>query len=126
MIKLIKLSLSQLFTTSLSMAMLFSSATTSFAASKAPQDMMWSAQSIDQSINNKQETRTFRVVRIYSGSRPNILIKSIATGREFDVYYSSRIGAEVGDIITVTFNGDRWINIINNRTGLSASVTSVS
>lgn len=71
-----------------------------------------------------QDNRTYRVVRIYGNN--NILVKSLSTGREFDVYYSSRIGADVGDLVTVTFDDDRWISIINNRTGRSAAVTSVS
>ncbi|ELS33888.1 MULTISPECIES: hypothetical protein [Pseudanabaena] len=71
-----------------------------------------------------QDNGTFRVVRIYGNN--NILVKSLSSGREFDVYYSSRIGADVGDLVTVTFDDDRWISIINNRTGRSAAVTSVS
>jgi hypothetical protein len=71
-----------------------------------------------------QEALTYRVVRLFAGR--NIMIKSLTTGREFDVYYSSSISPEVGDLVTVTFDGDRWISISNHRTNKSAIVTNVS
>ncbi|KKD39270.1 MAG: hypothetical protein WAN66_04815 [Limnoraphis robusta] len=70
-----------------------------------------------------QSRYAFTVTYIYSGTR-NIKLKSVATGNEFDVYYASPIEPEVGDIITVIIENDRWITLINERTGKSSAVTS--
>jgi hypothetical protein len=72
-----------------------------------------------------QSRYAFTVTYIYSGTR-NIKLKSVSTGNQFDVYYASPIGAEVGDVITVIIENDRWITLINERTGKSSAVTSVS
>lgn len=72
-----------------------------------------------------QSRYAFTVTGIYSGTR-NIKLKSTATGNEFDVYYASSIGAEIGDVITVIIEDDRWITLINERTGKSSAVTSVT
>lgn len=117
-----KLSSSKLLAASFTLAML--SVSPSFAASESRQNVIQSFPSVEQTLIANQENITYRVVKIWNST--NIVIKSLATGREFDVYYSSRIGADVGDLVTVTFDGDRWISIINNRTGKSAAVTSVS
>ncbi len=119
---MLKLSSSKLLAASFTVAMI--SVSPSFAASESRQSVLQSMPSVEQPVIANQETITYRVVKIWGSN--NILIKSLATGREFDVYYSSRIGADVGDLVTVTFDGDRWITIINNRTGKSAAVTSVS
>jgi hypothetical protein len=116
-----KLSSSKLLAASFTLAML--SVSPSFAASEARQNVQ-PVPSVEQSVIANQETITYRVVRVWNST--NIVIKSLASGREFDVYFSSRIGADVGDLVTVTFNGDRWISIVNNKTGMSAAVTSVS
>ncbi|MEI6429789.1 MAG: hypothetical protein WCO45_15605 [Pseudanabaena sp. ELA607] len=104
--------------------MTISSVFPSFAASESRQNILQPVPSVEQSVIANQETITYRVVRVWNST--NIVIKSLASGREFDVYFSSRIGADVGDLVTVTFNGDRWISIVNNKTGMSAAVTSVS
>lgn len=72
-----------------------------------------------------QSRYAFSVTGIYSGTR-NIKLKSVSTGNEFDVYYASPIGVEIGDVITVIMDDDRWITLINERTGKSSAVTSVS
>ncbi|GET39977.1 hypothetical protein [Microseira wollei] len=70
-----------------------------------------------------QSRRSFTVTKTWSDS---IYIKSSATGNVYDVYYAGRIGAEVGDTVTVIIDkDDKWITIINERTGQSAAVTSV-
>ncbi|MBE9143130.1 hypothetical protein [Planktothrix mougeotii] len=71
-----------------------------------------------------QSRYAFAVTGIYSGTR-NIKLKSVSTGNEFDVYYASSIGVEVGDVVTVIMENDRWITLINERTGKSSAVTSV-
>ena len=71
-----------------------------------------------------QSRYAFTVTDIYSGTR-NIKLKSASTGNEFDVYYASPIGVRVGDVITVIIEDDRWITLINERTGKSSAVTSV-
>lgn len=71
-----------------------------------------------------QARRAFTVTKIWSSS---IYVKSSATGNVYEVYYAGRIGAEIGDTVTVIINSDdKWITIINERTGQSAAVTKVS
>lgn len=71
-----------------------------------------------------QSRRAFTVTKVWSNS---IYVKSSATGKVYDVFYAGRIGAEVGDTVTVIVNSDdKWITIINERTGLSAAVTNVN
>lgn len=71
-----------------------------------------------------QSRRAFTVTKVWSNS---IYVKSSATGKVYDVFYTGRIGAEVGDTVTVIVNSDdKWITIINERTGLSAAVTNVN
>ena len=71
-----------------------------------------------------QSRRAFTVTKIWSYS---IYVKSSATGNVYEVSYAGRIGAEVGDTVTViTDKDDKWITIINERTGQSAAVTKVS
>ncbi|MBD2184551.1 hypothetical protein H6S82_21310 [Planktothrix sp. FACHB-1355] len=71
-----------------------------------------------------QTRRAFTVTKIWPSS---IYVKSSATGNVYEVYYAGRIGAEVGDTVTVIVNSDdKWITIINERTGQSSAVTSVN
>ncbi|CAD5989441.1 hypothetical protein PCC9214_05778 [Planktothrix tepida] len=71
-----------------------------------------------------QSRQAFTVTKIWSDS---IYIKSSATGNVYDVYYTGRIGSEVGDTVTVIIDeDDNWITIINERTGKSAAVTKVN
>jgi flagellar basal body L-ring protein FlgH len=70
-----------------------------------------------------QARRAFTVTKIWPSS---IYVKSSATGNVYEVSYAGRIGAEVGDTVTVIVNSDdKWITIINERTGQSSAVTSV-
>lgn len=72
-----------------------------------------------------QARKAFTVTRLWGG--PDINIKSAASGRVYNVQYTGKIGAEVGDTITIIIDSsDRWITIINERTGLSAAITSVN
>lgn len=71
-----------------------------------------------------QARRAFTVTKVWSYS---IYVKSSATGNVYEVSYAGRIGAEVGDTVTViTDKDDKWITIINERTGQSSAVTKVS
>lgn len=71
-----------------------------------------------------QSRRAFTVTKIWPSS---IYVKSSATGKLYEVSYAGRIGAEVGDTVTViTDKDDKWITIINERTGQSAAVTQLS
>jgi len=45
---------------------------------------------------------------------------------KYDVKYSSKIGAENGDTVTVLFSDDdKWRKITRDRTGITATVTSI-
>ncbi|AFY35831.1 hypothetical protein [Calothrix sp. PCC 7507] len=56
-----------------------------------------------------------------------IRVKSIATGNLYDVRYTSQIGADDGDTVSVLIDGnENWKTIINERTGNSATVSSIS
>lgn len=73
--------------------------------------------------------KAFTVTKTWgsSGGMTNIYIKSIATGNTYDVYYTSQIGAEVGDTVSVIIDSDdNWKTIINERTGNSATVARFS
>jgi len=59
----------------------------------------------------------------YYGSK--IDIKSIASGKTFVVEYSSPINAQVGDTVSILMDDNKWKTIINERTGNSATVSSV-
>ncbi|MGB3514184.1 MAG: hypothetical protein WBA93_34240 [Microcoleaceae cyanobacterium] len=65
----------------------------------------------------------FSIIRLYSGR--NILLKSVSTGNNFDVYYASPIDPQVGDVITVIIDDGTWTTLINERTGRSSAVKSV-
>lgn len=54
-----------------------------------------------------------------------IVVKSTATGNTYRVYYGTKIGAGVGDTVTIIINNDRWTTIINERTGQTAGITRV-
>jgi hypothetical protein len=73
--------------------------------------------------------KAFTVTKIWGGSgdMSNIYVKSIATGDTYDVYYTSPINPEIGDTVSVLMDSnDNWKTIINERTGNSATVSSVS
>ncbi len=115
------LSSSKLLAASFTLAML--SASPSFAALESRQNVIQSISSIDQAVIANQENRTFRVIAIEGNQ--NILIKSLGSGKRYSIYYTSKIGADVDDLVTITFSGDTWVTVINNRTGKSAAITSV-
>ncbi len=56
-----------------------------------------------------------------------VTVKSVATGKSYDVYYDSKIGAKTGDTVTIMIddNSDKWKTIINERTGHAASVSRI-
>jgi hypothetical protein len=53
-----------------------------------------------------------------------IQVKSVSSGKFFDVRYSDPIGADRGDTLIIIFGNDRAKTIINQRTGKAATVTS--
>ncbi|VXD21626.1 exported hypothetical protein [Planktothrix serta PCC 8927] len=59
----------------------------------------------------------------YYSSSGYITVKSVASGKKYDVYYGSPIGTDVGDVVTIIINDDRWTTIINERTGKSAGIS---
>ncbi|WP_374789848.1 hypothetical protein [Aerosakkonema funiforme] len=72
-----------------------------------------------------QARKAFTVTYLWGGR--DINIKSAATGKVYNVQYASSIGAEVGDTVTVIIDdSERWITIINERTGSSAAITGVT
>ena len=62
----------------------------------------------------------------WSGAEANIVVKSVATGNKFDLYYTSGISPEVGDTVSILIdNNDNWKTVINERTGDSATISRV-
>ena len=57
-----------------------------------------------------------------------ITVKSVATGKTYDVYYDGKIGAQSGDTVTIMIDdsSDKWKTIINERTGDAATINRVS
>lgn len=60
---------------------------------------------------------------VISRSYEYITVKSVATGKKYDIYYQGSIGVEDGDVVTIIINDDRWTTIINERTGKSAGIS---
>lgn len=56
-----------------------------------------------------------------------IVIKSVATGKTYDVQYEGKIIPEIGDTVTVIIddNSDKWKTIISERTGNAATISRV-
>jgi hypothetical protein len=68
--------------------------------------------------------QAFTVVKLWSG--PDINVKSIASGKIYNVQYTGSIEPEIDDTVTIIIDdNDNWKTIINHRTGKSSAITSV-
>ncbi|MDM8555815.1 hypothetical protein QUF75_13875 [Desulfococcaceae bacterium HSG7] len=66
----------------------------------------------------------FTVTYLYSG--PDINVKSISSGKVFNVKYGSPIKPEVGDTVTILIDeNNNWKTIINEKNGRAATIKSV-